>query len=106
MVPGADGIVTAQLTRTSQTVVLAPSNPLVHAHYQNAVDFTTTGQIVKEMPKSEIFVTPMAIAQPYIYFNCTPPSTPSPDSAYVRLGYTLRSVSEKDFFRLAQSLTI
>ena|SRR3990170_1392426 len=105
-VHGGDGNVAAQITRTSQTAILTVNNPLVVAPYINHMDFTTSGQIFKEMPKGEIYVVPIPIASPALYFGVTPSATPTPDSARVRIGYTVKSVAEKDFFKLAAAITL
>lgn len=103
-IQAADGTIDAQLTRTSQSAILSPENPLIISVYNGFYDFTTSGQIVRDMPKSEIYVIPPVIATPNIYFACKPSVTPSPDVAYIRIGYSIKTVAEKDFFKLATAL--
>jgi len=99
-----------QLTRESQTSIITPDNPdLIQPYHlqinRSAAVGTDAGPLwfVTEFPKKFIYHKPLPYANQNMYFGMIGTAGVAYTS-YVRVSYTIRTVSDKYFFRVAQAL--
>lgn len=108
---GSKEDVSLQLTRESKTAIVNPDNADLIAHmqfslHQHATIGTEAGPlwIYTLFPVCYDFQPALPYASQSMFFGILGSDASAVQTGYVRVYYTIRSVSDKYFFRVAQAL--